>query len=613
MSDPEAGTGDSGGSTSEGHGANGAGVGTNGASPFDKAKAAMQPFIDLFAEGEMDEPSLLTKADEVAEAHNVRKDYFAMWVRQEMRKLKRKPKPPGPDPDSIPDDPAAAWAKCENLAKSLDLIKRLLDAARRLGITGDKHGVLCAFLVMVSRLLKRPAAVLRKGAAASGKSFVTDTLIALLNPYDFIKLTAASAKALVYSARDFHHRFLAIAEAVALVPGKNGNEEFAMMLRELLSSGRIIYATVERTEDGKLAGVEKEKAGPVAFSLTTARENVEEELDTRILTTLTDESKRQTHAIVAAVCDDYAGMAPPPLSEGELAQWRALQDWLRLGPRDVVIPFAPALSRLVAADQLRIRRDISGVLALVQASALLHRARRQLDNQGRIIADIWDYAIAIGALGDGLDEIRRGDTTKLEDVRRVVMRELVEKQRQWWREATVEGFRNALVRHCGQYNLKAAEKRLHDAGQSRQGRKLLTSAGGCVAVATDDGKDASLAATAAPGGLGQLCRRLLCVAGKQAEGDLQHSLSVGGKPRSVELSAQALAKQLGIGRKAARVRLDNAIEAGMVLDVSPQHRSRTAPLSLAPAEVVSVPASQQRHGAFPDANQVQQEWLRGGP
>jgi hypothetical protein len=608
------------GGASQSHRADGGGTGTNGTSgtsAFDRAKAAMLPYLDEFAEGAMDEASLLIKADEVADLYGVRKDYFAKWVRQEIGKLKRKPRKPPPeqDPGGIPDDPAAAWAKCKDLAEAPDLIKRLLDAAWRLGIAGDKHGVLCEFLLMVSRLLKRPAAVLRKGAAASGKNFVTDTLIALLNPYDFIKLTAASAKALVYSARDFRHRFLTIAEAAALVPGKNGNDEFAMMLRELLSSGRIIYHTVERTEDGKLVGVEKEQEGPVAFSLTTARENIEEELDTRILTTLTDESKGQSKAIIAAVCDDAAGMAPPPLTEGELAQWRALQDWLRLGCRDVVIPFAPALSSLVAVDQLRIRRDISGVLALVQASALWHRAQRQLDGQGRIIAEIWDYAVAISALGDGLDEIRHGDTAKLEEVRRVVAEQLDKAQRQWWRRATVAEFREALALHCDHHRLTAATQRLHAAGQSQQGRGRLATARGCVAVATDDGKDPSLATTAAPGGLDQLCQRLLLAAGRQAADGLMviGRLGMPGKPSSVEISSQALANLLGIGRKAARVRLDNAIEAGVVLDESDASRARTAPRKLAPGQVVSTPAGAQRYGAFPAANVVEQEWRTATP
>jgi hypothetical protein len=602
------------GGTSQGPGSNGAYAGANGASPFDKAKAAMRPFIDLFAEGDMDEPSLLAKANEVAAEHKVYTRDLRKWTQLEVGKLKRKPpkRPPEPDPGGIPDDPAelaaecaAAWGKCKDVATDPKLIERLLDAGRRLGIAGDKQGVLCAFLVMVSRLLKRPAAVLRKGAASSGKNFVTDTLTALLNPYDYIRLTSASAKALVYSPRDFRHRYLAIAEAAALVPNKNNNDEFAMMLRELLSSLRIIYATVERDEDGKLVGVEKEKEGPVAFALTTARENIEEELNTRILTTLTDESERQTGIIVSAVCDGFADNAPSPLTDEELAQWHALQDWLRLGCRDVVIPFAPVVGRLVERGMLRIRRDISGVLSLVQASALMHRAQRQLDEHGRIIADIRDYATAISALGDGLNEIKHGDTDKIEQVRQVVAEALRQAQSRWWWKTTVNRFTDALARHCGQHKLAAATQRIHDARQSAQGRKLLASIKGSISVATDSGRDPSLAATVAPATVNQLAGQLLRAAGKQAG---QHS----DKPTGVELSHQKLAEGLGIGRKAARVRLDNAIEAGAVLDVSFPYRTRTAPLSLAPGKVVSTSAGKRRRGAFPDADQVRQEWRKRG-
>jgi hypothetical protein len=598
-------------------GENSTGAGVNGASSasaFDQAKSTMQPFIAQFGDGELDEPSLLAMADEIAASCKVRKNYFAKWVRQEIDKLKHKQRrpPPAPDPGGVPDNPEvcaaerdAAWSVCKDLAQAPDLIARLLEAGLRLGIAGDRRGILGVSLVMVSRLLSDPARMLRKGAAASGKSFVIDKLVQLLNDYDYIRITAASARALFYSPKIFCHRFVYIGEATALVPGKDGDQAFEGALRELISNGRIVYDTVERDgESGRLIGVTIEKVGPIALVTTVAREIVEEELGTRLLVELADESQQQTRVVIDAATARLAGKAPPPLTEVELAQWRALQDWLRLGSREVVIPFAPALGRLVAVDQLRVRRDISGVLALVQASALLHRAQRQVDDAGRIVADIRDYKIAVAALGAGLDEIQHGDITKLEQVRQVVAKELCEEQRRFRRENTVREFVKELARYCGQYNLTAATQRIRDAQQSRRGRQQLATAAGCVAVATNNGQDPSVGTTATPARLDRLCRRLLRQAGRKAG-------QRANEPTSVEVSYQTLAHHLGIGHKAARVRLQNAIEAGAVVDESQPHRARTAPRQLAPGKVVANVPRRQRRGAFPDADQVKEAWSQG--
>ena len=380
-----------------------------------------------------------------------------------------------------------------------------------------------------------------------------------------------------------------------------------MMLRELISSGQLSYATVQPTgPNGKLEGVTIGKEGPVAFIMTTARENVEEELLTRLLVTVTDETDRQTQNILDAVALAAAGQGPTPVSETELAKWRALQDWLRLGPRDVLIPFAPAIAQDTDRRSMRIRRDFPAVLSMIQASALLHRAQRVIDQEGRIIAEMQDYAIALAALDEGLEELAHGDTAQIEAVRYAVDGALRRAQRAWSRSIMAGAFREVLHGHLVQRNLPDAAKRLEQARQSQAGRERTDTVIGCIEVVTLDGRDTAVGVTAdrsqPDAARLQLYRAALVKARKARE-------TAEGGPVAVELSGQRLANLLGIGRQAARVRLDNAVEAGAIIDVgaTDRFRPKTAPRLLAPGTSDrSVSTSLARRGAFPSPDVVRQ-------
>src|SRR5262249_35711172 len=116
-----------------------------------------------------------------------------------------------------------------------------------------------------------------------------------------------------------------------------------------------------------------------------------------------------------------------------------LQTWLAASMCAVVIPYAPALAEMVLPVAIRLRRDFNTILTLIRAHALLHQANRRKDADGRVIADIIDYAtvrelvadlVAEGAevtikpelretvrmvanlLADGRDEVKQADIKK---------------------------------------------------------------------------------------------------------------------------------------------------------------------------------------------------------
>lgn len=76
--------------------------------------------------------------------------------------------------------------------------------------------------------------------------------------------------------------------------------------------------------------------------------------------------------------------------------WHALYELLP--QKEVVVPYAPAIARLLEAQDLpedltRLRRDFGRFLTLVKVVALLHHARRE-EREGRLVAALEDYALA---------------------------------------------------------------------------------------------------------------------------------------------------------------------------------------------------------------------------
>jgi hypothetical protein len=90
----------------------------------------------------------------------------------------------------------------------------------------------------------------------------------------------------------------------------------------------------------------------------------------------------------------------------DLAHWHALQQFLALAPRQVVIPFATELAELIPAVAVRLRRDFPMILALIEAHTLLHQLSRRETAEGAIVATLGDYSavreLVTDLISDGL-------------------------------------------------------------------------------------------------------------------------------------------------------------------------------------------------------------------
>lgn len=198
-----------------------------------------------------------------------------------------------------------------------------------------------------------------------------------------------SEKALAYSDEDFRHRFVVIYEAAGMA-----SDFGSYLIRSLLSEGRIDYEFAEKTKDGIKSRVIC-KEGPTGLLVTTTAPKLHSENETRLLSLTIKDTPQQTAAVMHALA---CGQDIP--AAVDYARWQALQKLLETGERRVVVPFAERLAELVPPIAVRLRRDFRLLLTLIEAHALLHRERRERNDQGRIISTLDDYDVVRELIAD---------------------------------------------------------------------------------------------------------------------------------------------------------------------------------------------------------------------
>jgi hypothetical protein len=286
-----------------------------------------------------------------------------------------------------------AWALCEKLANEERILDSFGEDVKRCGLAGESKAAQLIYLALNSRHLdaKQLVNVVVKGPSSAGKTYTVEKVLEFYPEDAYHFLTAMSERALAYSEEPLARRFLILAEAA----GMSG--EFATyLIRSLLSEGRLRYETVERTNEGLKPRI-IEREGPTGLVVTTTRTRMHGENETRMLTVIVDDSREHTREILATLADeDYE----PP----DLGRWKALQVWIAESPGGVTIPYAKKLAEEIPPVAVRLRRDFGAVLNLIRSQALLHRATRDRDKQGRVVATIEDYAVVRSLIADLISE-----------------------------------------------------------------------------------------------------------------------------------------------------------------------------------------------------------------
>jgi DNA primase len=290
-----------------------------------------------------------------------------------------------------------------------NLTEQIMADVERVGLVGEPHNALVAYLACVSRKLAAPLAVLIQSTSAAGKSLLMDTVLALVPPEDRVHYSAMTGQSLFYLGEtDLKHRILAIAE-------EEGVRQAAYALKVLQSQGELtIASTGKDPATGMLVTQQYRVEGPVMLFLTTTAIDVDEELVNRCLVLTINESREQTRRILARQrCGrTLAGLVATSDAESIRQRHQNAQRLLR--PLAVVNPYAEDLTFL--DDRTRMRRDHAKYLTLIEAITLLRQHQRDiktLRQAGAVIeyieVTLEDIALANRlaheVLGRSLDEL----------------------------------------------------------------------------------------------------------------------------------------------------------------------------------------------------------------
>ena len=298
-------------------------------------------------------------------------------LEKERLSLRRK----GTGPAAVEPAPLTPAAEAEAMALLKgDVLGRLREDFRAVGLVGEETALLIGYLALVSRKLREPFSVLFCARSGAGKSALQDRLCDFCPPEDLVKYTRISGQVLFYKdQKALEHKLLAVDE-------EDGAAQAAYALRSLLSSG-YLSCSVTRTDPqtGRQVADDRRVDGPTTVFLTSAHpEALDYETRNRFVLLTVDESREQTRRILAL---QRWGETAEGLKarEERTAVYRRHHDLQRLlKPLDVVIP----MELPYPSGWLILRREQRKYLTLVKALALLHqhqRPRKTLTVDGRTV------------------------------------------------------------------------------------------------------------------------------------------------------------------------------------------------------------------------------------
>jgi hypothetical protein len=300
---------------------------------------------------------------------------------------------------------AVLFKGAKSLAMVEDIVADAVSTAQLAGVVGEASAVSAHYLAMTSRVLheSRVLSTLGTGQSSLGKSYVAEKVEIMMPPECVIPITSGSPKSLVYMVVDdpaaLKHRIVIVHEAAGFIAGNDVEANpSAAIVREIMTRGRANYPYVERNDDGQLTTKMLIAEGPIALVTTSARDNLDPEMLNRLVAIPGNESPKATRDIQIAQVTGAAEKTKAAARPRILAH-RALQEWLQAEapvrtaiPEDLRQAVFAALGKL--PDTVKTRRDVPAFLLAVKASAALHKAQRQADNDGAVIATLADYRIA---------------------------------------------------------------------------------------------------------------------------------------------------------------------------------------------------------------------------
>ena len=268
-------------------------------------------------------------------------------------------------------------AEALKLGRHPDLAGEILRDMEKLGLIGEATNKLIGYLVMTSRKMPDPLALLTLSGSGAGKSLLQDTILCLCPDEDLIKLTSLTDRALFYKGEDsLKHKVLAVEELAGAL-----GADYA--IRNLISAKKlVIESTIKNPLTGKLETQVNTVNGPTAVFQTTTNPRTDAETRSRFILIGVDESPEQTRAILAAQRQSHTreGWQRRLAREAILKRHQAFQRLLK--PLKVLNPFEPFLD--YPDEHLLVRRDQPKYLNLILAVTFLYQLQRPVHNDAAL-------------------------------------------------------------------------------------------------------------------------------------------------------------------------------------------------------------------------------------
>jgi hypothetical protein len=304
---------------------------------------------------------------------------------------------------AMPED---VRAEAEQLLRSPNLMKTIVDNIAALGVAGERELSATVYLIGSSRKLESPLAGRVKGPTASGISYVIDHVARLMPPESVLLATQITPQALFHMPpNSLRHKFIVAGERSR----KDDDEvaEATRAIREMISSGRLSKLMPVKFGN-ELQTVLIEQEGPIAFVESTTMNKIFAEDENRCIALFTDERDQQTRRVMTSLGNRYARVdieINTTTSRVVLVN-HALQRML--ARKEVLVPFAPKLAQLLPDHHVEIRRAFPHLISLIQTLALLHQYQRAEDSAGRVIATADDYQLARHLLREPMRRLMGG-------------------------------------------------------------------------------------------------------------------------------------------------------------------------------------------------------------
>ncbi|WP_438712362.1 CHC2 zinc finger domain-containing protein [Aquimarina muelleri] len=283
--------------------------------------------------------------------------------------------------------------KCIEYLKHPELIKRIGIAIGKTGVVGEVDNRLLLFLIAISYQSKQPLHGLIQGSSGSGKTKLLQSIYKLIPTEHYKSFTRVTESSFYNFSQDtLKHKLLCFEDMDGL------KEEALLALRELQSNGKLISATTQKMESGKMQSMERIVNGPISSLSCTTKADTYEDNISRCFVIAVDESVTQTSKIITYQNQLASGKID--LQQIQKTQ-RFVQNCIRmLQPYEIVNPYA---DKIQLPQNIHKLRRLHGMYQnLVAQITYLNQYQRKKDHNGRLIAEKEDLQNACTILMESI-------------------------------------------------------------------------------------------------------------------------------------------------------------------------------------------------------------------